>query len=270
MHPRIPTFPAAVAAKAAAVAAAVSLLLSGTPLAGALAPDTVPSYYHAAGSRLESLVSADKAFTIPAEDICLTEEASGVTLAEGPGPEGTSVPLLQIGKGARLSFDVDCPAAGGYILTLSYIVTEESTEDVSFSLKIGGEYPFSDSREITLPSVWADDSQDYKLDRFNNEVYPLPVHTPAWQSKALNSSVYHLDIPLVFPLKEGVNRIDLEFGTVPCRISGISFGGYAAPEPYASYAAGAASKESGVTAETEPILLEGEKYTSKSHSYIRG
>ena len=119
MHPRIPTFPAAVAAKAAAVAAAVSLLLSGTPLAGALAPDTVPSYYHAAGSRLESLVSADKAFTIPAEDICLTEEASGVTLAEGPGPEGTSVPLLQIGKGARLSFDVDCPAAGGYILTLS-------------------------------------------------------------------------------------------------------------------------------------------------------
>ena len=202
MHPRIPTFPAAVAAKAAAVAAAVSLLLSGTPLAGALAPDTVPSYYHAAGSRLESLVSADKAFTIPAEDICLTEEASGVTLAEGPGPEGTSVPLLQIGKGARLSFDVDCPAAGGYILTLSYIVTEESTEDVSFSLKIGGEYPFSDSREITLPAVWADDSQDYKLDRFNNEVYPLPVHTPAWQSKALNSSVYHLDLPLVFPLKE--------------------------------------------------------------------
>ena len=56
------------------MAAAVSLLLSGTPLAGALAPDTVPSYYHAAGSRLESLVSADKAFTIPAEDICLTDD----------------------------------------------------------------------------------------------------------------------------------------------------------------------------------------------------
>lgn len=258
------------AAKIAAAAAVLSLLLSGTPLAGALSPEAAPSYYQSADIRLQSLVSADQAFTLSPQDLRLSEDASGVSLVDGNGPDGKPASLLKIEPGARLSFDVDGAAAGGYILTLSYLVTEESTEDVSFSLQIGGAYPFSDSREITLPSLWKDESKEYKLDRFNNEVYPLPVHAPAWQSKALNSTVYNLEIPLIFPLEEGTNRIDMVFGTVPCLISKIGFGTYAAPASYEAYTAGNASKSSAVTAETAPIVFQGEAYTSKSHSYIRG
>lgn len=248
--------------------AMVMLLLASPLSAGALELDTVGSYYQATGGCPDNLVSADAAFVLRPEQVRLTDETSGVKLVEGD-KDGESGSLLQLEPSARLVFQVDCAVAGGYILSLQYLVTQESTQDLSLSARINGEFPFSDSREITLPSVWKDDSQDYKTDRFNNEMYPLPVHDPRWQTKALNSTVYNLNIPLVFPLEAGVNLIDLQFNEVSCLLGDIGFGTYTAPKAYSAYAQ-EPGRENSVSPETLPIVLEGEAYSAKSHSYIRG
>ena len=256
-------------AAAASLLAAATVLLTGSPISvGALELDTVDSYYQTTGGLPDNLVPSEAAFTLHPEQLRLTDETSGVTLIQGD-KDGQNVPLLELDAAARLVFEVDCTVAGGYVLSLQYLVTQESTQDLALSLKINGEFPFSDSREITLPSVWKDDSQEYKTDRFHNEVYPLPVHAPRWQTRALNSTVYYLNIPLVFPLQAGTNVIDLQFNEVSCRLGDFEFGTYTVPEDYQTYAQ-ESGRENRVSSETLPIVLEGEAYSTKSHSYIRG
>lgn len=260
-----------VGAAGTAMILAASVFLACPPFpAGALTMDTLPSYYQSMDERLESLVDAGAAFTVSPDDIQLTEDAFGVTRTEGTDGEGAAIPILALEEQARLSFTVDCAVAGGYIISLDYRIPEESTQDLAISVQVNGEYPFTDSREITLPSVWKDESQDYKTDRFNNEVYPQPVHVPTWQKKALNSTVYNLKIPLVFELEQGTNVIDIQLNALSCEIRGIEFGTYEERPSYSGYAQSIASEESTVTEDTQAIVLEAEKYTSKSHSYIRG
>ncbi len=249
----------------AAAAAAVLFICPAFP-AGALTAETLPSYYQWQQDRPDNLVSSDAAFAVSPGEIRLTAEASGVSLsgeADGDGPYLTLEPQ------ARLSFTVDCAAAGGYILFLDYRIPEETTQDLSVSVQINGEYPFTDSREITLPSVWRDESQEYKTDRFHNEVYPLPEHVPTWQTAALNSTVYNLNVPLVFELEQGSNTIDIQSNNVSCQVREIRFGAWEAPPSYAQYAQTAGVGEGGAS-QAPAIVLEGEKYAWKSHSYIRG
>lgn len=251
----------------AILTSAASLLAALQPAVSAAEFLTTPSYYETGGNTAQS-VDSSADFTLSPGEISFSENTSGITLVTETDINGEKVPLFETEAGANLAFDINCEVKGNYAVTLDYKVIEESTQDLAIAVELNGEIPFSDSREITLPAIWTDDSQDYKTDQFNNQVYPLPVHMPEWQRKTLTSTVYNLNAPLLFELNEGENHIEIHFNSVACMIGDITFGSYSSPQSYGEYASEHRAGDN--VANAEPIVIEAEKYTYKSHSYIRG
>ena len=55
-----------------------------------------------------------------------------------------------------ISFDIDVPAKGLYSIGMSYKNYDSKNENISFGLKVDGEYPYQAAKDFELHKMWRD------------------------------------------------------------------------------------------------------------------
>ncbi|KMK74696.1 extracellular solute-binding protein [Alkalihalobacillus pseudalcaliphilus] len=106
--------------------------------------------------------------------------------------------------------EVEVEEEGLYELSFDYYPLGDLIVPIEGAIEVNGEYPFFESRRIVFPVNWQNESNDFDIDRFGNEIIPKQVPQEEWHHiKALDSS--HMQSrPLKFHLEAGSNEIQLE------------------------------------------------------------
>ncbi len=71
--------------------------------------------------------------------------------------------------------------AGMYYLKVVYYDTNKQINDNQLSILINDDYPFSEARTLKLPSSFIFESDEFKLDRYYNEIQPSSLKENSWK-----------------------------------------------------------------------------------------
>lgn len=115
--------------------------------------------------------------------------------------------ILKTGKSAV--FEVDVPEDAAYNITITLGDIKESTEEYRISLSLDGSIPFADSDNITLYSLFADQSDIRKLPS-GDEIAPTQAHYKDTFNCTLNDSQGIELYPYKFMLSKGIHTFTVK------------------------------------------------------------
>ena len=157
-----------------------------------------------------------------------------------------------------VSWTVNIPETGVYIIKMIYEALESNTNDVEFSLLIDGESPYATASRITLSKRWINESE-IKQDSRQNDIRPGQISTPCWQETPLEDIDGLFNEPLEFYMEAGEHTITFESEKAEFAVKSFTFYQYEAPAAYT------APSDSDLTqAQGQKITLEGETAAYKS------
>nr|MCR5686183.1 ABC transporter substrate-binding protein [Lachnospiraceae bacterium] len=107
---------------------------------------------------------------------------------------------------SEATWTVDVPKAGLYNIYLEYMITESHGVAAERSVRINGEYPFTDAQNISLTRIWTDGGQK-RVDNQGNEIRPTQVEVFDWQSCRLADDRGYESDPYLFYFEAGSNTI---------------------------------------------------------------
>lgn len=222
--------------------------------------------YHKVASDREKNLEVSSPIVIKPTEIELRED-DDIKLVTKENSKGYGSEVLSLPSSSELTIKVTVPSESNYQINLDYYIPNEIMQNLNIGVLINGEYQFYEARNIKLTSVWKDETQNYEKDSYGNESYPKPVRVFRWQSAMLNHSVYNLSNPLIFNFKKGSNTITIKTNEVKALLGNISLTAKPKEVSYKEYKEIYKDK---VSNDTKLITIEGERYSEKSDSYIRG
>ena len=162
---------------------------------------------------------------------------------------------------------VQADTTGLFSLRLTYKITQGTMQPAMVTVRINGEIQQASHERIILPALWQDETREYAVNEYGNDLYPKAVHVAAAQTCMLRESVYSADAPLQFELNAGVNTVEVvlhDTATEILQVEAVETNDPVAWDEYitADHAQG--------TAAHDVIVLEGEHYTYKSQASTRG
>lgn len=178
---------------------------------------------------------------------------------ETQGYEGSSQ-VLALVTGDKAQVEVNVPEDGLYYMDMDYISYDDSILPVSLGMKIDGEYPFYECRNMELETTWKL-SEEPSYDRYNNEVVAIPDKDKKWETQGLMDSSYRHSDPLKLELKKGPHTLEFSIKEGTFLLGNITF---KAPEKLAPYSG--SDKADG----DQLITVQGEKYAYTNSSSIHG
>lgn len=117
--------------------------------------------------------------------------------------------VIDIGLGDSVTMKVNVPETAQYVVSLDYLSYGDSILPIEASLKVDGEYPFYETRRLTLESTWvAPEEKSY--DRYDNEIVPVPDKLKQWGNKAITDASYRYSQPLAVELTEGEHEFTID------------------------------------------------------------
>lgn len=240
------------------------LTLASLELPAVQAEDDNMQYYDSP-NRLEVAADAGQEVNLTIEELDMNE--TDVQLLKDGDSLGYGKEVLAFENGSQAVFRVNVPVEGYYYMEMDYYIPGTSISEPIFSLEINGEYQFYDCRNLALTAVWKDKSQEYKTDEYGNELYPEPERIFRWQKKKMNSIQYNLAEPFKFHLNAGENTVTVRGGEQSFYMGEIRFLGKEPTETFDTYK----KRQELQNAIQQPLLIiEAEKYSEKTHSYVRG
>src|SRR5690554_11855 len=75
--------------------------------------------------------------------------------------------------------------SGVHYLAVDYYELSNSIDNNQISILINGEVPFHESNTVVLSSYWQFESEEFKLDRYENEIQPGTIKDIKWRNQAL-------------------------------------------------------------------------------------
>ena len=143
-----------------------------------------------------------------------------------PSPNYTYLNFLEDNQNARLTTDINiysdgeetengrrfyinAPNEGLYFFSLEYDIESVLFSDIIISLLINGETQHERALTIILPSFWKDESKDFPLNRFGDEIAPNQITVNGPHTVYLFDAGYTTDAPLLFELKAGENVLEI-------------------------------------------------------------
>lgn len=76
--------------------------------------------------------------------------------------------------------------AGLYYFAFDFMEVETSINNAQVSITINGEAPFYESQTLVIPSKWVLSSNEFKLDRYQNEIQPSSTKIFEWRTHQVN------------------------------------------------------------------------------------
>lgn len=192
------------------------------------------------------------------EDEIVDSCAPGAMTVSGEAPKLTQG-AVYIPAGEQVELAVTAPAAGEYSLVLVYQTQGSLIVQSTITAHVD---------DITVKSyingVWCDESKDYMLDRFNNEVTPSQKKVDVFVKDYIRDCTTLDFEPVVFSLTAGQHEIKIENNDQDILLQAVILAKVPEIVEYREYIAGF----DGTTA-SKPIIIEGEDYLAKSDSYVR-
>ena len=107
----------------------------------------------------------------------ITDEAGADMLTEDNyGYEGK---VANVTHGDTLRMTVEAPETALYWIRFDYLSYDQSILPIEFSLKVDGDYPFYEARNLGFETSWVQDSA-VSNDRYGNEIVSMPSKLIQW------------------------------------------------------------------------------------------
>lgn len=177
---------------------------SGAAAASSFSVDRFTSNYTnvSAGYQAADYQGEEKRFSL--EDVIDKEDTSVLT-SDNYGYDGQ---VADVSPGVSLRFDIEAPETALYWIGFEYLSYDESILPIEFSLKVDGDYPFYEARNLNFETTWIQ-AEGASLDRYGNEIVSMPEKLIQWESKLLGDSSYRYAQPLKVELEKGSHELEI-------------------------------------------------------------
>lgn len=169
----------------------------------------------------------------------------------------SEVPQMTVGESGKLL--IQAPETARYCISMDYLDAGNSVLPIEFSMKVNGEYPFYELRDITMEAQWKD-PEEISYDRYGNQIVPVPEKIREWNNKFLMDSTYRRTIPLAVELQEGMNELEISMLEGTMLLGNL----YLNPEQKLE-----AYENPGEAKGSEIITIQGEEMDTRNASSIR-
>ena len=113
-----------------------------------------------------------------------------------------------------VEWTVNVPEAGLYNIFMKYFPIESRGVDIERSLYINGEIPFDGAEYLTFSRVWTDGGE-IRRDNRGNEIRPVQVEKPKWETAYFEDYLGYVTEPYHFYFNKGDNTIRLDVTSEP-------------------------------------------------------
>ena len=165
---------------------------------------------------------------------------------------------------AEWSFSID--EDGLYCVCMSYYAVAGKNNEITFSLTLDGNNPYTEAKSFTATRIWKDDiSQDgFDEDTLGNDRLPVQVEVSRWQEQWISDVQGMYCEPYFIYLTSGVHTIGISSADDEFIIENIKLGTPDDLISYDEYREKYANAENSAT--NEKIMLEAALTTEKSSS----
>ncbi|MCM1188709.1 MAG: extracellular solute-binding protein [bacterium] len=177
-------------------------------------------------------------------------------LAENNYGYGNGVVDVKSGDSFRMTVTV--PETALYWIGFDYLSYDESILPIEFALKVDGDYPFYESRNLSFETTWAS-QEEVSHDRYGNEIVAMPDKLIQWETKYLSDASYRRAEPLSVELEQGTHELEIEVSEGTFLLGNITL---TAPVKVPEYTG--SEKAPG----SELITIEGEDFYLRNDSAI--
>jgi len=171
---------------------------------------------------------------------------------------------MEVGEEKTLEFDV--PKKGTYAVALTYQMVEKTVLDSTVTVTQKDEASETVKSVITkVYSLWQDESKEYQVDRYGNEVTPSQVTLQEDVTDYVRDFASVDGAEELFEFEKGVQHLNITNNDQDIILKQVKLVKLDALDTYKEYQ----SKNKGSDYTGEPIIIEGENYAVKSDSFIR-
>ena len=180
--------------------------------------------------------------------------------------EATVEEVASIENGLLMEIDdvvtltVKFPETARYYVNFNYISADDSILPIQFGMKVDGEYPFYETRQIEFETTWVDTTNG-TTDRYGNEIITMPSKLIQWEKKYLMDASYRYSTPLELQLTAGEHTFEIAVNEGKFVLGDIVFEKVTEVPEYTG-----SEKAEG----DQIITLNGEKFTYRNDSAIHG
>ncbi|MBN3490403.1 extracellular solute-binding protein [Acholeplasma equirhinis] len=100
-----------------------------------------------------------------------------------------------------ISFNVGVLNDGLYHLAIDFYELTSLIDATQIDIRINGQNPYYEAKTIVLPSIWVFETDEFKLDRYFNEIQPQSEKTKGWMHHKINDQKGLHPGLFLFPLK---------------------------------------------------------------------
>lgn len=167
---------------------------------------------------------------------------------------------IPISKDRSIDLIIDVPEKGLYCLGFYYKIIDENILPAGISMKINGQYQFEELQRLVVNNTWIMDNDSFPLDRYGNEVMPMPKKEHKWNHTYLHGEDYLLSRPMSVYLEQGENTLTITCNEGELLIGDITL---SAEQQFESYSS--AGQPDG----NELIIIEAEHIHRRNSPNIR-
>lgn len=258
----------------------IAALFLATVMTAGFAADGSKGIVLAAEGEQESGVSVAESFSIERLTSNYTKVSAGYTASDYRGDAkvfpmeeavaasdkglltddnyGYDGKTADIRHGMSLKMAVEVPETALYWIGFDYLSYDESILPIEFSLKVDGDYPFYEARNLNFETNWVQDDSMSK-DRYGNEIVSMPDKLIQWETKALSDSSYRYAQPLKVQLEKGTHELEITVSEGSFLLGNVTL---SAPETVAEYTVSSPAPGS------ELITIQGENFYLRNDSSI--
>ena len=193
--------------------------------------------------------------------------------------------VLYLPDEGTVEWKVTVPTTGLYAIGFSYFPIQSKATDIERTLRINGEVPFTEVRNLRMTKRWEDDLSginvvrdengnitdiEYEKDYAGNDRRPAKVENPLWMTVAAVDPTGYYNGELYFYLEAGENTISLQAQKEPVVLESITLREREVLPTYEEYAAKNAAAGYKAAPAGSSIFLEAEFATATSSSTIYG
>ncbi len=130
--------------------------------------------------------------------------------------------LVCVNESGSLSYNFTVETAGKYYFRLYYATVEGNGVDISLGIKIDGEYPFDESKEIGFKRCFVNDG-DVRVDKFGNQFAPEQKEVFCRLNDYATDALGREIEPYLFELSAGNHTLEICFIDEPVALEKIVF-----------------------------------------------
>lgn len=177
-----------------------------------------PSYlsYYAAQEKAGATDAAEFALSLPAAEYSAVS-GEGTELLSGLGGKAGQALAMNV-EDSWVEYTFSVPADGFYQMGMEYYNLPGKRSSIIRSLKVDGEYLFSQVKKMEFQRMWQEGAELWK-DNQGNEFNPKREEVAGWQYREFRDAEARTGEPFRFYLTEGKHTLRLEAIREPAALS---------------------------------------------------